>query len=69
MPAAKGKAWKLERASVSIRGKARPRSNKYSGGDASPPPEPGARSRVWVGGYTRSDGTAVRGHYRTLSQP
>ncbi len=60
-----GRSWKQERASVSRRGATRSKSNKYSGGD--PPrskPGPGERSRVWVGGYTRDDGTKVAGHYR-----
>ena len=59
-----GRAWKLERASVTVPGKTRPRSNKYSGGDPGKKPEPGSRERVWVGGYTRADGTKVAGHYR-----
>jgi hypothetical protein len=56
----------MERASVHTRGSDRPRSNKYSGSDSSQRPEPGSRERVWVGGYTRSDGRKVRGHYRSL---
>jgi len=64
MPASSGRAWKLERASVSEEGKGRPRSNKYSGGDSSKKPAPGERERVWVGGYTRKDGRKVEGHYR-----
>jgi len=59
-----GRAWKLERASVSVNGKTRPRSNKYSGGDTGKKPAVGSRSRVWVGGYTREDGTKVAGYYR-----
>ena len=66
MPAKSGRAWKLERASVHTAGSSRPRSNKYSGGDSKTKPGPGERSRVWVGGYTRSDGTKVSGHYRDL---
>ena len=27
-------------------------------------PAPGTRERVWVGGYTKSDGTKVAGYYR-----
>ena len=64
MAAAKGRAWKLERASVSQPGKSRPRSNKYSGSDAKKAPAPGTRDRVWVGGYTKADGTKVEGYYR-----
>jgi hypothetical protein len=59
-----GRTWKLERASVSTQGKSRPRSNKYSGGDTGKKPGPGERDRVWVGGYTRKDGTKVAGYYR-----
>jgi len=59
-----GRAWKLERASVSVNGKTRPRSNKYSGGDTGKKPAVGSRSRVWVGGYSKSDGTKVAGYYR-----
>ena len=58
-----GRAWKLERASVHTGG-GRPRSNKYSGGDSGQKPGPGERSRIWVGGYTRKDGTRIEGHYR-----
>jgi hypothetical protein len=64
MTSAKGRAWTLERASVHVRGRLRPRSNKYSGGDTTTRPTPHTRSRVWVGSYTRADGTRVRGHYR-----
>ena len=64
MPNAKGRAWKMERASVHTAGKTRPRSNKYSGGDTTKKPGPGTREQVWVGGYTRSDGTKIKGHYR-----
>jgi len=62
-----GRAWKMERASVTVPGQTRPRSNKYSGGDPSKKPEPGSRERVWVGGYTRADGTKVAGHYRATA--
>ena len=65
MAKAKGRAWKQERASVTVAGKTRPRSNKYSGGDSSKKPEPGTRERVWVGGYTRADGSKVSGYYRS----
>jgi hypothetical protein len=58
-----GRAWKLERASVHRDGKRR--SNKYSGGDKDTRPGPGERQRVWVGGYTRKDGTKVDGYYRS----
>lgn len=65
---ARGRAWKNERASVHKSGKARPRSNKYSRSDARDTP-PEKRSRVWVGGYTRADGTEVHGHYRRTNRP
>ena len=62
MATKQGRAWKLERASVSRGGETR--SNKYSGSDSKPEPAPGERQRAWVGGYTRKDGTRVEGHYR-----
>lgn len=65
MPNKKGRAWKLERASVSETGNSRPRSNKYSGADNGKRPAPGTRERVWVGGYDKSDGTHVEGYYRS----
>lgn len=65
MPQPKGRAWKMERASVTVKGKDRPRSNKYSGSDSSRKPATGSRSRVWVGAYTRSDGVEVSGYYRS----
>ena len=64
MASSKGRSWKLERASVTVPGKSRPRSNKYSGGDSSKKPAPGSRERVWVGGYRRADGSKVSGYYR-----
>jgi len=66
MPLAKGRAWTTERASVHRRGKAGPRSNKFSASDSHARPAPGRRERVWVGGYVRADGTKVHGYYRTL---
>lgn len=65
MPSAKGRSWKMERASVTVKGKSRPRSNKYSHSDSDQRPEPGSRSRVWVGGYTRGNGQKVSGYYRS----
>jgi hypothetical protein len=67
MPTSKGRSWKLERASVTTRSKSRPRSNKYSGGDSGKRPAPGSRDRVWVGGYTRADGSKVSGYYRAAA--
>ena len=57
------RSWKGERASVSHASRSRPRSNKYSGND-SRRSSPSSRDRVWVGGYTRADGSKVKGHYR-----
>jgi hypothetical protein len=62
MANAKGRAWKMERASVSTGGKTR--SNKYSGSDSHKKPAAGSRDQVWVGGYERADGTRIKGHYR-----
>lgn len=67
MSANSKRAWKMERASVTVPGKARPRSNKYSGGDSSKMPAPGSREKVWVGGYTRADGSKVKGYYRATA--
>jgi hypothetical protein len=62
MAAKSGRAWKVERASVRRGGRAT--SNKYRSSDADEKPTANSRSRVWVGGYTRSDGIRVSGHYR-----
>lgn len=66
MPRAKGRSWKLERATVHRKGKSRPDSSKYSGSDSHKAPAAGTRGRVWVAGYTRKDGTQVAGHYRDV---
>ena len=58
-----GRSWKNERASVSKKNKSRPKSNKYSGSDKSKRPEPGSAEQYWSAGYTRKDGTKVKGHY------
>lgn len=60
----KNRSWKNERASVHNADRRRPRSNKRSKSDTTPAADPGSRSRIWVGGYRRSDGTRVEGHYR-----
>jgi hypothetical protein len=65
----KSTSWKMERASISMKGKARPHSNKYSASDRHAKPESGSRQRVWVGGYVKQDGTRVAGHYRSLAKP
>jgi hypothetical protein len=54
--------WKKERASVSKGSK--PQSNKYRpNSDSKDRPMAGARKRYWRAGYTRADGTKVKGHY------
>ena len=58
-----GRAWKNERASVNTQNKSRPRSNKYSKSDTTERPKAGSTSRYWRAGYTRKDGTKVKGHY------
>ena len=68
MPTKSGRAWKMERASVTRQAESRPRSSKYSASDSGHKPGPGERHRVWVGGYTRADGTHVSGHYRGNTQ-
>ena len=57
-------SWKKERASVNSKNKARPKSNKYSStSDSSERPKAGTSSQYWRAGYTRKDGTKVKGHY------
>jgi len=56
----------MERASVTVGNRSRPRSNKYSRSDTSRRPKPGTRERVWVGAYTRRDGQKVAGYYRSI---
>ena len=59
-----GRAWKNERASVNSGNKSRPRSNKYSRtSDSSQRSSSGSTSQYWRAGYTRKDGTKVKGHY------
>jgi hypothetical protein len=58
-----GRAWKNERASVTSKNKPRPKSNKYSKSDTSERPQAGSAARYWRAGYTRKDGTKVKGHY------
>lgn len=62
------RSWKMERASVHRAGKTRPTSNKYSSSDKHKAPAPGSRTRFWVGGYKKADGTAVAGHYRSAAR-
>ena len=58
-----GRAWKNERASVNNKSKTGPKSNKYSSSDRSKHPEAGTTDQYWRAGYTRKDGTKVKGHY------
>lgn len=60
-------SWKGERSSVHKREFPRPRSNKYRPrpADHTTRPNAGTTTRYWRGGYTRKDGTHVRGHYVT----
>jgi hypothetical protein len=65
-----GRTWKNERASVTTKNKSRPKSNKYSRtSDTSKRPEPGSANQYWRAGYTRKDGTKVKGHYVQKSRP
>lgn len=64
-----GRAWKNERASVSRKDSSRSKSNKYrSGSDSSKRPPAGSVERYWRAGYTRKDGTKVRGHYVSMNR-
>lgn len=58
-----GRAWKNERASVNSKNRSRPRSNKSSGSDTNKRPQAGSTTQYWRAGYTRKDGTKVKGHY------
>jgi hypothetical protein len=59
-----GRAWKNERASVPSKNKPSPKSNKYSRtSDSSKRPMAGSSEQYWRAGYTRKDGTKVKGHY------
>ena len=57
-------SWKKERASVKSGG-TRSKSNKYrpEPADQDKRPESGSASTYWRAGYTRRDGTEVKGHY------
>ena len=54
-------SWKKERASVDKKSVSRPKSNKYSGSDRSKRED--NSEQYWRAGYTRKDGTRVKGHY------
>lgn len=56
-----GRSWKNERASVSKPNKSKPKSNKYSASDKSKKGD--NAEQYWRAGYTRADGTKVKGHY------
>ena len=56
-----GRSWKNERASVNKNNKSRPKSNKYSASDKSKRED--NAEQYWRAGYTRADGTKVKGHY------
>ena len=64
----KKRSWKMERASVHKKGAKRARSNKYSKGDTTKKPKGHSRKGEWVGGYSKKDGTKVKGYYRTNAQ-
>ena len=53
--------WKKERASVDKKSVSRPKSNKYSSSDRSKRED--NSEQYWRAGYTRKDGTKVKGHY------
>jgi len=58
-----GRAWKNERASVK-RGKgSQPKSNKYRPASDKSDRKKNEGERYWRAGYTRRDGTKVKGHY------
>ncbi len=56
-----GRSWKNERASVTKKSTSRPKSNKYSASDKSKRKD--NAEQYWRAGYTRADGTKVKGHY------
>ena len=57
-------SWKKERASVNPKKSSRSQSNKYRpGSDSGKRPTGGSTSQYWRAGYTRKDGTKVKGHY------
>lgn len=60
----KKRSWKMERASIRRKRVARSRSNKYSASDVASRPKAHSQKQMWVGGYTRADGTRVKGYYR-----
>lgn len=64
-----GRSWKNERASVGKKSTTKSKSNKYRpSSDSSERPTAGTGERYWRAGYTRKDGTKVKGHYVNKSQ-
>lgn len=63
-----GRSWKNERASVNRNSGSKSKSNKYHpNSDSSKRSQTGTGERYWRAGYTRRDGTKVKGHYVTKS--
>jgi hypothetical protein len=62
-------SWRKERASTTKKN-SKSRSNKYRPvpSDTDKRPAAGTTSRYWRGGYTRRDGTKVKGHYVNKSR-
>jgi hypothetical protein len=60
-----GRSWKSERASVNRGNSSKPKSNKYSSkSDSKSRADANNKGeRYWRAGYTRKDGTKVKGHY------
>lgn len=57
-------SWKKERASVSNQKTPKSKSNKYRpASDNGKRPATGTGERYWRAGYTRKDGSKVKGHY------
>ena len=60
----KNGSWKKERASVNKKSTSRSQSNKYrASSDSKKRPAVGTTAQYWRAGYTRKDGTKVKGHY------
>lgn len=60
----KNGSWKKERASVNTKNTSHSRSNKYRpASDSKKRPAGGTTAQYWRAGYTRKDGTKVKGHY------
>jgi hypothetical protein len=54
---------------VSNKNSSKPRSNKYRpASDGGKRPATGSGERYWRAGYTRRDGTKVKGHYVNKSR-